>query len=161
MSNPCCSDTDELHSTNGGVLDDCFAKIGILDSCNFDSGSGGECTVDFRTSGCYQCEDDYIKNMCQQLGGKVIEGDYSTTCSYFGEEYTVNMTTFINCMAPSCSEEEFIEIGLFNEEYGLEGVDCTVVGASSGLESFSGLETPSTWVIVLLAAACCTTLLLN
>jgi hypothetical protein len=85
------------------------------------------------------------------------------TCSYYGEKYTVNTLNAIDCVAPSCSEEEFMALSKAGAaELGdFYGMDCTI-------RPFSGLETPSpstagteTWVIVLLAAACCTTLLLN
>jgi hypothetical protein len=92
----------------------------------------------------------------------VIEGDYTMTCSYYGEKYTVNTLNTIDCVAPSCSEEEFMAL---QEFMALSKADAAAMGDFYGMDctirAFSGLETPSNLVIVLLAAACCTTLLLN
>jgi hypothetical protein len=83
------------------------------------------------------------------------------TCSDYGQTYTFNTLNSIECLAPSCSEEEFMALSKAGvaEVGDFDGLNCT-------FRPFSGLETPSTagtetWVIVLLTAACCTILLLN
>lgn len=113
ISYSCCSDTMVLYDANNGALErdltDCVEEF--KDSiaynpekyCSYDF---SKCTFDYDMFSC----DDEFKTLCSNMGGQVIEADLQVHCSISGYSLSAEFLNKIDCIAPSCSDSELLEV---------------------------------------------------